>query len=205
MNAMTTDQAGVSTGGTTAPRASAKARRALCLGSAIAVISTMLVTASTTGVSAEETVVVVATVDATSPSETTTATPETLTTPLTAREAALQRASRAGLSAGSFRSKAYGIAYAREWASYRYKWSETQVTCLTALWNSESSWRWNAKNRRTGAYGIAQALPGKKMAIEGSDWKTNPETQIRWGLRYIAERHLTPCKALSYKRSRGWY
>lgn len=202
---MTTDQNGVSTGSMIAPRATAKARRALSLGSAIALMSTLLAGAQTTSVSAEETAITVATIDSTSQAETTTATPATVAAPLTAREAALQRASRAGLADGSFRSKAYGIAYAREWAAYRYKWSETQVTCLTALWNSESSWRWNAKNRRTGAYGIAQALPGKKMAIEGSDWKTNPETQIRWGLRYIAERHLTPCKALSYKRSRGWY
>ena len=30
------------------------------------------------------------------------------------------------------------------------------------------------------AYGIPQADPGSKMAAEGSDWLTNPQTQIRW-------------------------
>ena len=36
-----------------------------------------------------------------------------------------------------------------------------------------------------GAYGIPQSLPGRKMASHGKDWRTNPETQIRWGLSYI--------------------
>ena len=227
---MTTDHNGVSTGSTTARRVPAKARRAVSLGSAFALTSTLLVGVSATTViapaAAEELAgTTVSTVDAPAPAPTASAsaaptesTPGTSAAPapatvappavaavLTAREAALQRASRAGLAAGSFRSKSYGIAYAREWSAYRYKWSETQVICLTSLWNSESSWRWNAKNRRTGAYGIAQALPGNKMAVEGKDWKTNPETQIRWGIRYIASRHGTPCKALSFKRSKGWY
>ena len=47
----------------------------------------------------------------------------------------------------------------------------------------ESGWNPLAANPSSGAYGIPQALPGDKMASAGSDWQTNPATQIEWGLR----------------------
>jgi hypothetical protein len=58
----------------------------------------------------------------------------------------------------------------------------------------------------SGAYGIPQALPGSKMASAGSDWQNNPETQIRWGLNYIASRYGTPCNAwYQWQAHGGWY
>jgi hypothetical protein len=80
----------------------------------------------------------------------------------------------------------------------------SQYTCLVSLWNQESTWRWNAENA-SGAYGIPQALPGSKMASAGSDWRTNPATQIRWGLGYIKQIYGTPCGAWSHEESAGWY
>jgi hypothetical protein len=62
----------------------------------------------------------------------------------------------------------------------------------------------NASNP-SGAYGIPQALPGDKMAVYGDDWQTNPTTQIKWGLNYIAGRYSTPCGAWSFWQSNGWY
>lgn len=59
------------------------------------------------------------------------------------------------------------------------------MSCLIPLWNGESRWRYTAENRSSGAYGIPQALPGSKMSSAGADWRTNPVTQIRWGLGYI--------------------
>jgi hypothetical protein len=129
----------------------------------------------------------------------------TKTQVLSSRKSALTQASRAGLAAGRFRTKAYGIGYAREWGKFSYRWNEKQTTCLATLWQGESSWRWNALNRRSGAYGIPQAKPGNKMASAGADWKTNPETQIRWGMGYIKNRYGTPCKALTFKARKGWY
>ncbi|GAA2713188.1 lytic transglycosylase domain-containing protein [Actinoplanes palleronii] len=70
-----------------------------------------------------------------------------------------------------------------------------QFACLNKLWNKESGWNYRAENRSSGAYGIPQSLPGSKMASEGADWKTNPATQIKWGLGYIKGRYDTPCKA----------
>ncbi|MBV9593034.1 MAG: DUF348 domain-containing protein, partial [Actinobacteria bacterium] len=76
-------------------------------------------------------------------------------------------------------------------------WGDDQFNCLVQMWNRESGWRVNAANS-SGAYGIPQALPGSKMAAFGSDWQTNPATQIAWGLSYISGRYSTPCGAWSY-------
>lgn len=83
--------------------------------------------------------------------------------------------------------------------------SETQYLCLEKLWTKESNWRWDSYNKSSGAYGIPQALPGSKMSTEGADWKTNPYTQIRWGLKYIAGRYGTPCSAWSHFLRVRWY
>jgi resuscitation-promoting factor RpfB len=83
-------------------------------------------------------------------------------------------------------------------------WGADQFSCLYQLWSNESGWRVDAQNA-SGAYGIPQALPGDKMAAYGSDWQTNPSTQIKWGLSYIAGRYGTPCDAWSFWQSNGWY
>ena len=79
-----------------------------------------------------------------------------------------------------------------------------QVGCLVALWDRESGWNETAANG-IGAYGIPQALPGSKMESEGSDWETNPVTQIKWGLGYISGRYGTPCEAWNHSEDVGWY
>jgi hypothetical protein len=79
-----------------------------------------------------------------------------------------------------------------------------QYSCLVSLWDRESHWNVYAANP-SGAYGIPQALPGSKMASVGADWRTNPKTQIIWGLQYITGRYGTPCGAWSHSQSSGWY
>lgn len=83
-------------------------------------------------------------------------------------------------------------------------WGDDQFSCLYQIWQHESNWRVNAENS-IGAYGIPQALPGDKMASYGSDWQTNPTTQIKWGLDYIAGRYGTPCDAWASWQANGWY
>lgn len=80
-----------------------------------------------------------------------------------------------------------------------------EMSCLEKLWDKESKWNHKARNKSSGAYGIAQALPGKKMASEGADWETNPATQIKWGLGYIKGRYKTPCNAWGHSQRTGWY
>jgi len=86
-----------------------------------------------------------------------------------------------------------------------YGWSSSEMSCLVPLWMGESGWRVAAENVSSGAYGIAQALPGSKMASAGADWRTNAVTQIKWGLGYIAERYGSPCGAWGFKQGHGWY
>jgi hypothetical protein len=81
----------------------------------------------------------------------------------------------------------------------------SQMPCLDKLWKKESGWNHKASNRSSGAYGIPQSLPGSKMASAGSDWRTNPATQIKWGLGYIKGRYGSPCGAWSHSQSHGWY
>jgi len=82
-----------------------------------------------------------------------------------------------------------------------------QFSCLDALWQHESDWDPSAENPTSGAYGIAQALPAVKMATIGKDWMSNPITQVRWGLEYIAARHGSACNAWSFwlRHYPHWY
>lgn len=86
-----------------------------------------------------------------------------------------------------------------------FGFAQTEFGCLDSIYSQESGWRWNADNPRSSAYGIPQALPGSKMSSAGADWRTNPVTQIRWGLGYIRDRYGSPCEAWAIKRVRGWY
>lgn len=83
--------------------------------------------------------------------------------------------------------------------------SGSEWTCLDELWTRESGWQmvWNTAG--SGAYGIPQSLPASKMASAGSDYMTNPATQIRWGLRYIRDTYGNPCTAWSHEEAVSWY
>lgn len=88
-----------------------------------------------------------------------------------------------------------------------YGWTGAEWGCLDTLWTGESGWNHLAMNPTSGAYGIPQALPATKMATYGSDYLTNPVTQIRWGLDYISSRYGSPCAALAFWNSHmpHWY
>ncbi|MFT4212313.1 MAG: hypothetical protein QM626_10635, partial [Microbacterium sp.] len=96
-------------------------------------------------------------------------------------------------------------AYAKSTMASRYGWGDDQYQCLVLLWTRESSWRADALNASSGAYGIPQALPADKMASAGADWRTNGNTQVDWGLSYISSRYGTPCTAWAHSQSTGWY
>lgn len=87
----------------------------------------------------------------------------------------------------------------------KYGWTEYDYECLVKLWNRESSWNPYAVNKRTGACGIPQSLPCKKMRSFGKNYKTNYKTQIKWGLNYIKNRYGTPANAWNHSQRKGWY
>ncbi|TWV35132.1 lytic transglycosylase domain-containing protein [Streptomyces misionensis] len=80
-----------------------------------------------------------------------------------------------------------------------------QFNAFSKIVERESGWNPTATNRSSGAYGLVQALPGSKMASAGADWKTNPATQIKWGLDYMNSRYGSPVKAWSFWQANGWY
>ncbi|AZM53002.1 hypothetical protein DMA15_10665 [Streptomyces sp. WAC 01529] len=80
-----------------------------------------------------------------------------------------------------------------------------QFAAFDKIVSHESGWDVNATNSSSGAYGLVQALPGSKMASAGADWKTNPETQIEWGLKYMNERYGSPVGAWNHWQANGWY
>ncbi|MEW2632526.1 transglycosylase SLT domain-containing protein [Streptomyces sp. NPDC048389] len=80
-----------------------------------------------------------------------------------------------------------------------------QFACFDKIVTHESHWDVGATNASSGAYGLVQALPGGKMASAGADWRTNPATQIEWGLDYMKDRYGSPCDAWSAWQAQGWY
>jgi cell wall-associated NlpC family hydrolase len=83
--------------------------------------------------------------------------------------------------------------------------NQDEYQCLVWVWDHESGWRWNAENPTSGAYGIPQALPAKKLSEAGSDWHENAGTQITWGLNYIKSRYGSPCGAKTFWQQHNWY
>ncbi|GAT83372.1 hypothetical protein STXM2123_4073 [Streptomyces sp. F-3] len=131
-----------------------------------------------------------------------------------AERAAKEAKERAEREAAASRSAA------REVASFAVKSSYTvaevqaiarsivpadQFQCFSNIVQRESSWNYQATNPSSGAYGLVQALPGSKMASAGADWRTNPATQIKWGLNYMNERYGSPCGAWSFWQANHWY
>jgi len=94
--------------------------------------------------------------------------------------------------------------YARVRAACVYRWGTAEWNCLHQLWDEESDWLVTAGGNVRGSYGIPQAYPGTKMASAGPDWRTNPRTQVRWGLDYIATRpgYGRPTRASMYRPKR---
>ncbi|WNZ08948.1 transglycosylase SLT domain-containing protein [Streptomyces sp. 11x1] len=80
-----------------------------------------------------------------------------------------------------------------------------QWTCFSNIVNHESTWNYKAVNPSSGAYGLFQALPAGKYASAGSDWRTNPATQIKWGLNYMESRYGSPCEAWTFWQANNWY
>jgi hypothetical protein len=108
------------------------------------------------------------------------------------------------------------VGHAKQIAHYLLRlkgWSD-QFWALDGIIVHESSWivcrhypsTTNCNYTGPNAYGIPMALPGSKMASYGADWRTNPETQLRWMiLCYIPNRYGDPISAYRYRMAHGSY
>ncbi|KAB8287997.1 G5 domain-containing protein [Bifidobacterium ramosum] len=96
----------------------------------------------------------------------------------------------------------------QQWAhDYLLKngYSEADFTATVYIISHESGWRVNATNGSSGAYGLAQALPGSKMASAGADWATNYQTQLKWFWNYCASRYGSIQGAYNFWTANHWY
>lgn len=120
---------------------------------------------------------------------------------LAAEKARKARIKKLGYEPGTTSPKSI----AKQILKNKYGYGSGQFTCFDNIIMRESMWDIKATNRSSGAYGIPQALPGSKMASVASDWRTNPATQITWGIDYMKGRYGSPCGAWGFKSSHGWY
>ncbi|MFF8310158.1 aggregation-promoting factor C-terminal-like domain-containing protein [Streptomyces lydicus] len=117
-------------------------------------------------------------------------------------QAATRSSSRADLG-GLLGKSSYSVAETQ--AIARQMMAGDQFQCFSNIVDHESGWNYRATNASSGAYGLVQALPGSKMSSAGSDWQTNPATQIKWGLNYMNDRYGSPCGAWSFWQANSWY
>jgi Transglycosylase SLT domain len=82
---------------------------------------------------------------------------------------------------------------------------ESNVEAFLEIIRRESCFDYLSVNKESGAYGLAQALPADKMSGTGHDYLTNPETQLRWMIKYIDLRYGNAKLALSFHNRNGWY
>ncbi|MFJ9539224.1 transglycosylase SLT domain-containing protein [Streptomyces sp. NPDC101225] len=80
-----------------------------------------------------------------------------------------------------------------------------QFQCFSDIVEHESGWNMHAMNASSGAYGLMQALPASKYSSAGSDWQTNPATQIKWGLNYMNSSYGSPCQAWAFWQTHHAY
>lgn len=83
--------------------------------------------------------------------------------------------------------------------------SADEIAIWSWIINRESGWNHTAMNPYSGAYGLPQSLPAEKMASHGSDYRTNPETQLRWMYDYMVNRYGSISGAKAFWDVNGWY
>ena len=130
-----------------------------------------------------------------------------ITSPKKALTAAALAAATAGmaLTAAPAQAAPMSSASSAKAIAHRMIPNATQFNAFSKIVQHESGWNEKARNRSSGAYGIPQAYPGSKMASAGSDWKTNPATQIKWGLDYMNARYGSPAGAWAFWQANHWY
>ncbi|KWU38080.1 hypothetical protein AV935_03660 [Levilactobacillus brevis] len=80
---------------------------------------------------------------------------------------------------------------------------ESQFGMYNYIVSHESGWNPKARNS-SGAYGLPQSLPANKMASAGSDWRTNPITQLKWMKGYV-KKYGGINGAYKFWQSHHWY
>ncbi|MEU7468103.1 transglycosylase SLT domain-containing protein [Streptomyces sp. NPDC044984] len=131
----------------------------------------------------------------------------TIATPKKALAGAALAAAACGtlIAAAPAQAATAGTAASAQATAKKMIGDSAEFQCFSKIVQHESSWNPTATNASSGAYGLVQALPASKMASAGSDWRTNPATQIKWGLDYMKDRYGSACDAWSFWQANHWY
>lgn len=81
----------------------------------------------------------------------------------------------------------------------------TDIANASFIFHKESGCNPNAVNASSKAHGVCQALPGNKMATAGSDWYSNPITQMRWCQSYAIGRYGSWANAVAFWKANRWW
>lgn len=69
----------------------------------------------------------------------------------------------------------------------------------------ESRWKPRARNQSSGAYGLCQSLPARKMRSAGDDYQDNAITQLKWCHGYAQERYGGWEQAYNFWKRNYWW
>ena len=84
--------------------------------------------------------------------------------------------------------------------------AESDYGYVDFIVSHESGWAATKSNYAgSGAYGLCQALPASKMSSAGSDYMTNPITQLRWCNGYAVGRYGSWAGAYDFWISHKWW
>ena len=83
--------------------------------------------------------------------------------------------------------------------------AESDFAAVQYIVAKESGGRYTATNPSSGAYGLCQSLPASKMATAGSDYRTNPVTQLRWCNSYAQARYSGWWPAYNFWLANSWW
>jgi hypothetical protein len=100
----------------------------------------------------------------------------------------------------------------------------SQSRCASLIFEYEARWDPHATNKSSGAYGLPQANPARRLAdwaearavaaekagnpevaLLYRAWRDNPVVQAEWGVDYMIGRYGSPCAALTFRNGAGWY
>ena len=95
--------------------------------------------------------------------------------------------------------------YTKNYMLLKYEWGADEFKSLNKVIMHESSWNYKAVNKKSGACGLFQALPCRKMRSAGKNYRKSYKVQVKWGLKYIKNRYGTPSNAWRFWQKHHWY
>lgn len=98
-----------------------------------------------------------------------------------------------------------------DWVNQCHQWAtqagipENDIPIALMIFQRESGCQPEAVNSSSGATGVCQSLPASKMATAGSDYLTNPITQMRWCHSYAISRYSSWANAKAFWDKNHWW